>query len=332
LAEAGELHEPDVLRRQTDRLLDDSRSRQFVDAFLDYWLDLRMIEATAPDVSLYPDYDLDDLLVESMLEETRQFFRELIVKDLAAANLVDSDFTFLNERLAAHYGVQHVEGVDLRRVKLPPDSVRGGLLTQASTLKVTANGTTTSPVKRGVWVMDRILGKPVPPPPEAVPAVRADVRGATTIREQIEKHRADQSCNKCHQLIDPAGFALENFDVLGGWRERYRSLGSGEPADGVGHNGLIFRFRHGPEVAPHGTLPDGRVFRNILELKECLLQDQEQIARNLVQQFTVYATGGPIRFSDRPVIEAILGRAEPRNYGVRTLIHEIVQSEMFLNR
>jgi len=332
LATAGELLRPEVLRQQTDRLLDDPRSRQFVDAFLDYWLDLRLIVATSPDVSLYPDYDLDDLLVESSVEETQLFFRELALQDLGVANLLDSDFTFLNERLATHYGIAGVEGVDMRRLSLPEDSVRGGLMTQASALKVTANGTTTSPVKRGVWVMDRLLGKPPPPPPEKVPEVKPDVRGATTIREQLAKHREIESCNQCHQHIDPAGMALESFDVLGAWRERYRSLGEGEPQTGVGHNGLRFQFRLGPGVEPAAELADGRKFQNVEQLKQCLLQDQEQVARNLVQRLTVYATGAPIRFSDRPVIAEILARGQTSGYGVRTLIHEIVQSEMFLNK
>ena len=178
-----------------------------------------MIGATSPDTSLYPDYDLDDLLVESMLDETQLFFAELVKRNLGVANLVESDFSMLNERLAAHYGIEGVEGVSYRPVTLPANSVRGGLLTQGSVLKITANGTTTSPVVRGAWVMDRLLGKPPSPPPAAVPAVDPDVRGATTIRAQLEKHRQSESCNACHQHIDPAGLALENFDVMGAWRD-----------------------------------------------------------------------------------------------------------------
>ena len=260
-AERGELHQPEVLREETERMLADPRSRQFVDAFLDFWLDLRMIVATSPDTSLYPDYDLDDLLTESMVEETQTFIAEIIRENLSVVNLIDCDFAMLNERLATHYGIPGVEGVPIRRVKLPEGSVRGGLLTQGSVLKVTANGTTTSPVVRGAWVMDRLLGQPPPPPPEAVPAVDPDVRGATTIRLQLEKHRQIESCNACHKHIDPAGLALENFDVMGVWRTNYRSLGAGEPVSGVGHNGLRFRFKPGPEVDPSGELADGRRFR-----------------------------------------------------------------------
>src|ERR1044071_6908275 len=224
-AERNELHQPDRLRAQTERLLNDPRSRRFVDAFLDYWLDLRKIVATAPDSGLYSDYYLDDLLTESALEETQLFFAELVRDDLPARNLVASDFSMLNERLAAHYGLPPVEGVALRRTPLPPDSPRGGLMTQAAVLKVTANGTTTSPVLRGAWIMERILGQKPPPPPPSVPAIEPDTRGAVTIRQQLDKHRTLAACNACHAKIDPAGFALENFHVMGGWRDHYRAEG-----------------------------------------------------------------------------------------------------------
>ncbi|MEK7831393.1 MAG: DUF1592 domain-containing protein, partial [Acidobacteriota bacterium] len=222
LAQQGALRKPAVLRAQVGRLLGDAKSQRFVNAFLDYWLDLRKVNITSPDELLYSDYYLDDHLVESATAETRQFFAELARGDLPARNVIASDFVMINERLAAHYGLAGVQGSQIRRVALPSDSVRGGLLTQASVLKVTANGTTTSPVVRGAWMMERILGKPVPPPPAGVSAVEPDVRGATTMRQQLEKHRNNQSCNVCHVKIDPAGFALENFDVFGGWRDKYR--------------------------------------------------------------------------------------------------------------
>jgi hypothetical protein len=323
------LHAPDVLRAQTERLLSDAKSRRFVDAFLDYWLDLRRVNATSPDSTLYPDYYLDDLLVESATAETQVFFTELLRGDLPARNIVASDFAMLNERLAAHYGLPPVEGAALRRVPLPPDSPRGGLLTQASVLKVTANGTTTSPVLRGVWVMERILGKPLPPPPAAVPAIEPDTRGATTIREQLDKHRTEAACAGCHAKIDPAGFALESFDVMGGFRQRYRALGDGEREKGFGKNGQPFAFHLAQAVDPSGQLPDGRKFRNIGELKALLLQDERQIARNFVQQLVVYATGAPVQFGDRPEIERILDNTRSCQYGVRSLIQEIIQSELF---
>lgn len=331
-AAKNELHRPDVLRAQTERLLNDPKSRRFVDAFLDYWLDLRRMLATAPDGTLYPDYYLDDLLTESALEETQRFFAELLRGDLPARNLVASDFAMLNERLAAHYGLPTVEGVGLRRVSLPKESPRGGLMTQAAVLKVTANGTTTSPVLRGAWIMERILGQKPPPPPPSVPAVEPDIRGAVTIRQQLEQHRTLETCNACHAKIDPAGFALENFDVMGGWRDRYRAEGEGEPAKGLAKSGQKFAFHYALPVDSSGELPDGRKFRDIREFKKLLLENEEQLARNLTQQLVVYATGSPIRFSDRPAIGKILASSRGEGYGVRRLVHEVVQSELFLNK
>jgi hypothetical protein len=180
--------------------------------------------------------------------------------------------------------------------------------------------------------MDRLLGKPPPPPPEAVPAVDPDVRGATTIRLQLEKHRQIESCNACHKHIDPAGLALENFDVMGYWRTKYRSLGEGEPVSGVGHNGLRFRFKLGPDVDPSGELADGRRFNDIKGLKQCLLSDSRQVARNFLERLVVYATGAPIGFSDRQTIDQMLLRQEAEEFPVRKLIHEVVQSELFTNK
>jgi hypothetical protein len=214
-------------------------------------------------------------------------------------------------------------------VALPADSPRGGLLTQASVLKVTANGTTTSPVLRGVWVMERIVGKPLPPPPPGVPAVEPDIRGATTIREQLARHRSVASCATCHAKIDPPGFALESFDVFGGWRERYRALGDGEPAPGFGKNGQPFQFHPARPVDPSATLADGRAFGDVRELKRLLLADERQLARNLVGQLVTHATGTPVRFGDRADVERILDDTAATGYGVRSLVHAIVQSAPF---
>ena len=331
-AAKNELQRPDVLRAQAARLLASPKSRQFVDAFLDYWLDLRRINATSPDAELYPDYYLDDLLVESALEETQRFFAELLGGDLPARHLVASDFAMLNEKMAAHYGLPPVQGVAFRRIPLPKDSVRGGIMTQASVLKVTANGTTTSPVLRGAWIMERILGQKPPPPPPGVPAVEPDIRGTTTIRQQLDAHRHAESCASCHVKIDPPGFALENFDVLGGWRERYRSEAGGELASGLAKSGQKFAFHLALPVDATGALPDGRPFRDIREFKQLLLEDEPLLARNLARQLTVYATGASVRFADRGQIESILERARPSHYGVRSLIHELVQSDLFRNK
>jgi hypothetical protein len=332
VAASGTLQQLEVLRAQAERLLDDPKSRRFVDAFLDYWLDLRKMLATAPDANLYSDYYLDDLLTESALAETQLFFAEMVSRDLPARDIVASDFAMLNERLATHYGLPPVQGVTLRRTPLPKETCRGGLMTQAAVLKVTANGTTTSPVLRGAWIMERILGQKPPPPPPSVPAIEPDIRGAVTIRQQLEKHRTLESCNVCHSKIDPAGFALESFDVMGGWRDRYRSEANGALATGIGKGGQKFAFHYALPVDASGELPDGRKFRDVRELKQLLLDDEKQIARNLVRQLTVYATGASVRFADRTGIEQALERARSSQYGVRTLILELVQSEMFRNK
>ena len=282
-ATKGELHQPEILRSQTERLLNDKKSRRFVDAFLDYWLELRKITATSPDADLYSEYYLDDMLTESALEETRMFFAEMLRNNLPARNVVVIRFCNVERAARTPLRFASVEGVALRRTALPPDSVRGGLMTQAAVLKVTANGTTTSPVLRGAWIMERILGQKPSPPPPTVPAIEPDIRGATTIRQQLEKHRTQESCNACHAKIDPAGFALESFDIMGGWRNRYRSEAQGELAKGIGKGGQKFAFHYALAVDAGGVLPDGRKFSDVRELKKLLLNDERQLARNLVR-------------------------------------------------
>ena len=329
LAKHGTISDPAILRAETERMLDDSKSRRFVEAFTDYWLDLREIDDNSPSTTLYNDYELDDPLKLASVEETRLFVAELLKENLPARNIVDSDFTFLNERLARHYGIDGVEGSQMRKVALDATSVRGGLMTQASVLKVTANGTTTSPVLRGVWITERILGYETPPPPP-VPAVEPDIRGAVTIRQQIEAHRADASCASCHARMDPPGLALESFDVMGAWRDRYRAVNDEVPAEkGIGLDGQRFKFHFALAVDPSGEMLDGRRFADVRRLKEILMEDEATIARNIVKQLMIYATGAPIGFSDRQEIEAILARTRPSNYGVRSIVHEIVQSKLF---
>ncbi len=332
-AARGELHRPDVLKAETDRLLADPKSHRFVDAFLDYWLEVRRIDETTPSTTLYNDYYLDDSLTEAATAESRLYFTELLQRDLPARNVVDSDFTYLNGRLATHYGIPGVDGVAMRRVTLPPKSVRGGMMTQASVLKVTANGTTTSPVLRGKWIMERIVGFDMPLPPASVPAVEPDIRGATTIRQQLDKHRADESCAMCHRKIDPPGFALENFDVMGAWRERYRATALNDaPQPGFGKNGWPFAFYLALPVDASGQMSDGRAFNDVRDFKQLLLKDEAQIARNVLRQMSVFATGAPVRFSDRAKIEQILQSASANHYGVRTLVTQLVQSDLFQNK
>jgi hypothetical protein len=197
-------------------------------------------------------------------------------------------------------------------------------------LKVTANGTTTSPVLRGHWITERILGLEISPPPAGVKAVEPDIRGAVTIRQQLAKHREDSSCASCHIKMDPPGFALENYDVMGGFRDRYRAVAENvKPVPGYGMNGQAFAFHYGLPVDSAGELPDGRAYRDIREFKKLIVQDEAPIARHLASQLLIFATGARINFSDRPALERILQRTTANHYGVRDLVHEIVQSELF---
>ncbi len=333
LAASNQLRNPDVLAAQARRLLADPKSQRFVAAFLDYWLDLRKLNNTSPDTLLYPESYLDDFLVESAGEETRAFFTELLHHNLPARNVVSSNFVTINERLADLYGIPGVTGAAIRKVTLDPGSVRGGILTQASVLKVTANGTSTSPVLRGVWINERILGKPVPQRPSGVPAIETDTRGAATIREILAKHRSQPACSACHASIDPAGFALESFDVVGAWRDKYRALGDvQQKVFGFGKGGQPFEFHNALAVDPSGTLPDGRSFSDVRELKKLVLADERQIARNLASQLIVYATGAPVHFSDRPTLEAILDQSKRTEYGVESLIQAVIQSDLFRSK
>ncbi len=203
------------------------------------------------------------------------------------------------------------------------------MVTQAAILKVTADGTRTSPVLRGKWVLDRILGQPPAPPPPDIPTIEPDIRGATTIRQQLDKHRNTPACAACHKHIDPPGFALESFDVIGGWRDFYRGT-RGPSAKLANYPGrTIFR---GPEVEKGGQTPAGKTFKDIDDYKQILLADKDQLARNLVQKLIVYSTGAEIQFADREVVEELVAKARQQNYGFRSLIHDVVQSRVFLNK
>lgn len=331
LANEGRLHLPESLKRQTDRLLADARSDRFITDFTDQWLDLRKIDATQPDTKLYPE--AREHLKHSMIAETRAYLRELITKDLSVTHLVKSDFAMLNQSLADHYGVPGVTGCDLRRVSLPADSPRGAFLTQAAVLKVTANGTSTSPVTRGVWINERILGNHIPPPPAGVPAIDPDTRGSKTISEQLEKHRSDTRCASCHAKIDPPGFALENYDVIGGFRDRYRSLNSGDTQVTFHFaSGWNPRIRLNQSVDPSGRLPSGEPFKNISDFQSLLLRQPEVLAANMVRQLLMYATGSEPHYSDRREIARILTQSKASNYGLRSLIDAIVQGDLFLTK
>jgi len=311
-ATSGKLHQPDVLNAQVTRLLKDAKSSRFREDFLGQWLKLRQITATDPDGRLYswrPD------LGDAMLAETRAYFQEMLDQNLGARYVVKSDFAMLNQRLADYYGIPGVIGTKVHRVPVPDGSPRGPFITQGSILKITANGTTTSPVPRGAFVMDRLLGQPPEPPPSNVAAVEPDVRGATTIREQLAKHRDDATCAACHAKIDPPGFALESFDVIGGWRDRYRTITDVKPP-----------------VDPTGELADGRTFANIAEYQTLIAADTDRLLKNMAERFAVYGTGRGLKFSDRESISAVVASTQKKGGGIRTLLHELVQSSLFQTR
>ncbi len=327
-AESGALLKPATLRAQTDRLLADRRAQRFVRDFTDQWLSLRNIDATSPDKQLYPEYD--DALKAAMLEETRGFFSEVLAKNLNATNFLDSDWTILNNRLARHYDIAGVEGVAFRKVALKPEYHRGGLLTHASILKVSANGNNTSPVVRGAWVLDRILGTPPSPPPPGTPGVEPDIRGATTLRQMLEKHRTTESCNSCHAQIDPPGFALENYDVEGGWQTNYRSLGKQFKSP---PNLKRAQWRIGPPVDASGVTADGKAFADLKEFKQkILLADPEAFTLALTRKLAAYGSGRAMGFSDRTELQRIAHETFTHGNGFRDLLHNLIQSEIFLTK
>jgi mono/diheme cytochrome c family protein len=328
VAMSGGLRDAAEVRRQVDRLLADRRSERFVEDFLGQWLKLRAIGANDPDKKLYPEFS--PYLQDSMVAETRAYFRELLDKDLDASHLVASNFLMLNDKLAAVYGVEGVDGPRIRRVELPAGHVRGGFLTQASLLKITSNGTTTSPVPRGAFVMARLLGRPPQAPPADVPAVEPDVRGATTIRELLDRHRSDSNCAGCHASIDPAGFALEAFDVLGNFRERYRSLDEGDVAPrGRIDSKIGISFKLGPRVDASGKWLDGTMFEDVRGLRGRLALEQRVLLGNLASQLAVYGMGRPLSFADREAMRGLVLGVEEKGGGVRTLLRELCASELF---
>ncbi|GEP41789.1 DUF1592 domain-containing protein [Brevifollis gellanilyticus] len=346
---AADVTKPEVLHQQTERLLKSPRGRGFTENFTGQWLELRKMDATIPDPNLYGDFD--GTLLWAMPEETRRFFDDVLQNDRSVLEFVDSSWTLVNRRLADHYRIAEafeaakpplaatdsksssVPQSEFRRVSLPLGSHRGGVMTHGSVLKVTADGTTTSPVLRGKWVLEHMLGTGTPPPPPDVPAIEPDIRGATTIRQQLDKHRHIAACNSCHQHIDPPGFALETFDPIGGYRDFYRvSVRPAKPSTVSipGYSGrAIYR---GPDVEMGGVTHDGRTFTSIEDYKRILLENPDQIARNLAERLLTYATGAEPQFADREVIEQVVSTVKTKNYGLRTLVHEIVQSRPFRNK
>lgn len=317
LADAGQLHDKQTLQAETARLLAGERGRQFIHDFAGEWLDLDQINFTTPDRKLYPAFDT--IVQQSMLDETETFLDEMLRDNLSVARLIDADFTYLNSRLARFYKIDGVQGDELRRVTLSPDSHRGGLITQGAILKVTANGSNTSPVLRGVWMLERILGEAVPPPPSSVPAVEPDIRGATTIREQLAKHRSQGDCASCHAKIDPPGFALENFDPAGQWRSNYVAMAG-------------TKKKVGPVIDASYQMADGSEFKDIRGFQALATSKPRKLAGCFAEQLLVYGTGAPIKFVDRDAVEAIVDESAAENYGMRSIIQAVVASPVFLSK
>ena len=324
----ADLTKPKERHAQVERLLRDPRSARFEKSFIDQWLDLKKIDATSPDEKLYPEFN--PVLQLSAMRETQLVFHELLTENRSLLEGVQSDWTYVNGPLGWLYGLPEVPGYDLRKVQLPAGSHRGGFLTQASILKVTADGAKTSPILRGNWINDKILGIQPPAPPSDVPKIEPDIRGATTIRAQLAKHRDTPACMACHTVIDPPGFALETFDVIGGQRDFYRVPTS---------TGQIIeiqpskkRVHRGPAVEVGYTMPDGRAFANVAEYKTMLLEDKDGLARALTEKLLTYATGARVQFADREDVAAIVKSVRAENYGLRSLIHHIVESRPFLNK
>jgi Protein of unknown function (DUF1592)/Protein of unknown function (DUF1588)/Protein of unknown function (DUF1585)/Protein of unknown function (DUF1587)/Protein of unknown function (DUF1595) len=317
------LRKPNVLHAQVERMLKDPRRDRFIADFTGQWLQLRQIDATMPDPKVYSEFD--DFLKHSMVLETQSFFRTLLEDDLSIRNFIDSDFAMLNRRLARLYGIVGVKGVQLQKVTLPKDSVRGGVLTQGAVLKVTANGSNTSPVLRGVWVLENFLGQTVPPPPPNIASIEPDTRGSTTIREQLAKHRNVNSCNVCHQYIDPPGFALESFDPTGKFRRQYLRFYV-EPLNADKGWGKVITAG---DVDPSGQLSTGEKFAGVREFKQLLLKNDERFAHCLTEKLMTFALGRELGFSDRDRVDAVMKQSAGKKHGLRSLVRAIIESPAF---
>jgi len=310
-AERSELHDPAVLERQVRRMLADERARNLADNFAAQWLHLRALDAVRPDERLFIDFD-DNLRV-ALRTETELFFDSVLREDRSVLDLLSADYTFLNERLARHYGVPHVIGSRFRRVSFAddPQRQRGGLLRQGSLLTVTSYATRTSPVLRGKWVLDNLLGTPPPPPPPDVPALDDKVvSAALPIRERLAAHRAKPVCASCHNVIDPIGFALEQFDAVG----RFRTLDNFHPVDAS------------------GGMPDGNKFEGVAGLEAALLARPDLFAGTVAEKLFVFALGRPVAPADAPAIRGIVRRASADHYRLSTLILGLTQSVPFQMR
>jgi hypothetical protein len=309
LAARNELHKPEVFEKQVRRLLADERARTLATNFAGQWLHLRNLESIVPDLRLFPDFD--DNLRQAFRRETELFVESILREDRSVLDLLHADYTFLNERLAKHYGVPHIYGDRVRRVNLGPDRERGGLLRQGSILTVTSYATRTSPVIRGKWILENLLGSPPPPPPPNVPALRENtVSASLPIRERLAQHRTNAACASCHRMIDPVGFSLEQFDAVGHWRD----LEEGKPVDAA------------------GGLPDGRAFTGVAGLEQALLDRPDLFVRTLAEKLFTFALGRAPESSDAPAIRKIVREARAHDYRFSSLIVALTTSTPFQMR
>ncbi len=320
LATSGELAKPAVLRAQVDRMLADPRSDAFVKNFAGQWLGLRKVGSNPPSKTLYPEYDRH--LEISIVRETEGFFAEILRSNLDARNLIKSDFVTINERLARFYGIPGVKGDAIRKVPAPPESHRGGLVTQASIHSITSNGTRTSPVVRGTWVLRTLLGTDPGLPVANVGEIQSKVPGIdkATVRQRLAIHREAASCARCHDRIDPLGLALENFNAAGEWREQ----------EGHGYNGRI--EKNDPRIDASAKMPDGTEFVGVEGLQTQLLKKEDLFLTALANQITTYALGRELGFSDRPAVRGFVEQMKREKYTLRSLIAAIVTSDSFTTK
>jgi mono/diheme cytochrome c family protein len=305
----GKLHEPAVLDRETRRMLKDPKADALVKNFAGQWLFLRDLKSTNPDSREFPDFD--DNLRQSFVRETEMLFESVLREDRSVLDLLDADYTFVNERLAKHYGIPGIYGPDFRRVTVPSDA-RRGLLGQGSMLLVTSNANRTSPVQRGKWILENILGSPPPLPPPNVPPLKESVVGAkqTSVRERMEEHRSNPVCAACHKIMDPIGLALENFDGTGQWR----TVDSGFSID------------------PSSQLVDGTPLDGPSSLRKALLSRPEAVVGTMTQKLLMYGIGRETKYNDMPVVRAIMRGAEPNRYKFSDLVLGVVRSAPFQMR
>jgi hypothetical protein len=317
LARAGKLHEPDTLREELHRMMRDPKISAFADSFPRQWLQLRRVGMFEPDKKIYPDYD--EYLEKSMVAESTAFFREVLEHGLTLREFLDSDWTMLNERLAAHYGIEGVHGETLEHVALRPEDHRGGVLTQAAILGLTSDGTRHRPVHRGKWILESIYGNPPPPPPPNVTAIKPTPPNEpkTSLRAKLEAHRSNASCFACHRKIDPLGLAFDHYDAVGHWRNEENVL------DGAGAN---------PKIDASGELPDGRKFDGAAELKRLMLADLDKFALAFSGKLATYALRRQMSFDDRKSLAAIADKSKVNHYELTGLIENLVLSDLFQKR